>query len=115
MEKLTPEQRAEYREAFDLFCDGSGKDAVITSSQLKSSLTSLGLDPTDNDIKAMLHKVDLDGKYSFMSKGNVIDLLCILHNSVVLQATGQNFLDHSNYLPCAILQNMRVNILPTWL
>lgn len=64
VEKLTPEQRAEYREAFDLFCDGQGqeKDAVITTSQLKSVLTSLGLDPTDDDVKTMLNKVDLDGK-----------------------------------------------------
>ena len=46
MEKLTPEQRSEYREAFDLFCDGDGKDAVIGTTQLKAALTSLGLDPT---------------------------------------------------------------------
>jgi len=61
VEKLTPEQRAEYREAFDLFCDGDGKDAVIGTKQLKAALTSLGLDPTDSDVKSMLHKVDLDG------------------------------------------------------
>ena len=30
-EKLTPEQRSENREAFDLFCDRDGKDAVISS------------------------------------------------------------------------------------
>ena len=62
VEKLTPEQRAEYREAFDLFCDGDGRDAVIGTKQLKAALTSLGLDPTDSDVKSMLHKVDLDGK-----------------------------------------------------
>ena len=60
-EKLTPVQRSEYREAFDLFCDGDGRDAVIGTKQLKAALTSLGLDPTDSDVKSMLHKVDLDG------------------------------------------------------
>jgi len=62
VEKLSPEQLAEYKEAFDLY--DSEKSGVITTSALKETLTSLGQDPTDTEIKEMMLKVDLDGNGS---------------------------------------------------
>lgn len=59
VEKLSPEQLAEYKEAFDLY--DSEKSGVITTAALKETLTSLGQDPTDTEIKEMMVKVDLDG------------------------------------------------------
>ena len=60
VEKLSPEQVAEYREAFNLY--DVDTDGVIGLNELKETLTSLGQDPTDQEIKEMMEKVDLDGK-----------------------------------------------------
>lgn len=60
MEKLSKQQVAEFREAFDLFDDQ--RQGYITTKSLKDAMTSLGQDPTDTEIKAMIAKVDIDGK-----------------------------------------------------
>merc|ERR1712212_455526 len=59
VEKLSPEQVAEYREALNLY--DVDTDGVIGLNELKETLTSLGQDPTDQEIKEMMEKVDLDG------------------------------------------------------
>jgi len=59
VEKLTEQQLVEIREAFNLY--DIDQDGVIGTTELKDTLTSLGQDPTDVEIKEMMAKVDLDG------------------------------------------------------
>ena len=51
---------SELRVAFALF-DQDG-DGSITSKELVGVMTSLGVDTSTNQVKAMIRKVDLDGK-----------------------------------------------------
>ena len=51
----------ELRMAFALF-DQDG-DGSITSKELVGVMTSLGVDTSTNQVKAMIRKVDLDGRY----------------------------------------------------
>lgn len=58
-DKLTEEQIAEFREAFGLFDrDGNG---VITTSELGTVMRNLGQNPTEAELKHMIHEVDVDG------------------------------------------------------
>jgi len=56
---LTPEQKKEYKEAFDLFDkDGGG---TVTVEELGTVMRSMGQDPTDEDLQDMVDEVDVDG------------------------------------------------------
>mmetsp|Transcript_10805 Transcript_10805/g.15239 ORF Transcript_10805/g.15239 Transcript_10805/m.15239 type:complete len:173 (-) Transcript_10805:196-714(-) len=57
--ELTDEQRAEIREAFDLFdSDGTG---VIDAKELKVAMRALGFEPKKEEIRKMISEVDRDG------------------------------------------------------
>ena len=49
----------EYKEAFSLF-DQDG-DGAITQDELGTVMRSLGLNPTDCELKDMIREVDADG------------------------------------------------------
>ncbi|KAJ3328317.1 Centrin-4, partial [Blyttiomyces sp. JEL0837] len=56
---LTPEQKQEIREAFDLFdTDGSG---TIDVKELKVAMRALGFEPKKDEIKKMILEVDKQG------------------------------------------------------
>jgi hypothetical protein len=56
---LTPEQKQEIREAFDLFdTDGSG---TIDCKELKVAMRALGFEPKKEEIKRMIAEIDKDG------------------------------------------------------
>ncbi|KAF9876088.1 calmodulin [Colletotrichum karsti] len=55
---LTEEQRAQYKEVFDLFDkDGTGD---ITAQELGEVMRSLGLNPSDTELTDMVNEVDAD-------------------------------------------------------
>jgi len=56
---LSPEQVAEFKEAFNLF-DKNG-DGSITISELETVMRSLGQTPTKDELAAMIKSVDVDG------------------------------------------------------
>ena len=57
--KLTDEQEAEFRQAFNLFdLDGGGD---ISVKELGTVMRSLGQNPSDADVAAMIAEVDDDG------------------------------------------------------
>lgn len=57
--ELTEEQRADIKEAFDLFDpDGSGK---ISTKELKVALRALGFEPKKEEIKRLTATVDPEG------------------------------------------------------
>ena len=56
---LTPEQIAEFREAFNIFDkDGDGR---ITAKELGTVMRSLGQNPSEAELQDMVNEVDLDG------------------------------------------------------
>jgi centrin-2/centrin-1 len=56
---LTPEQKQEIREAFDLFdTDGSG---TIDCKELKVAMRALGFEPKKEEIKRMIADIDKNG------------------------------------------------------
>ena len=56
---LTPEQTAEFREAFNIFDkDGDGR---ITAKELGTVMRSLGQNPSESELQDMVNEVDLDG------------------------------------------------------
>jgi calmodulin len=56
---LTPEQIAEFREAFNIFDkDGDGR---ITAKELGTVMRSLGQNPSEAELQDMVNQVDLDG------------------------------------------------------
>jgi len=59
MDKLTPEQLAEFREAFSVF-DKDG-DGTISEKELGTVMRALGLNPTDDELTQMVKEVDIDG------------------------------------------------------
>ncbi|KXH43648.1 calmodulin [Colletotrichum simmondsii] len=78
--QLTQEQRAQYKEVFDLFDkDGTGD---ITAQELGEVMRSLGLNPSDTELNDMVNEVDADnngtidfnGKFS--SRCSSETLLC---------------------------------------
>ena len=59
VDKLTPEQIAEFKYAFSLF-DSNG-DGVISTKELGTIMRSLGQNPTETELKDMIDEVDQDG------------------------------------------------------
>jgi len=59
IEGLSPEQVAEFKEAFDLF-DKNG-DGQVTASELGAVMESLGHCPTEEQLMDMVHEVDENG------------------------------------------------------
>ncbi|ORX81032.1 Caltractin [Anaeromyces robustus] len=58
-QELTPEQKQEIREAFDLFdTDGSG---TIECKELKVAMRALGFEPKKEDLKKMISEIDKSG------------------------------------------------------
>ncbi|TPX56669.1 hypothetical protein PhCBS80983_g04376 [Powellomyces hirtus] len=56
---LTPDQKQEIREAFDLFdTDGSG---TIDTKELKVAMRALGFEPKKEELKKMIAEVDRSG------------------------------------------------------
>jgi len=58
-EKLTPEQLAEFKEAFSVF-DKDG-DGTISEKELGTVMRALGLNPTEEELTQMVREVDIDG------------------------------------------------------
>ncbi|KND04712.1 centrin-1 [Spizellomyces punctatus DAOM BR117] len=59
---LTPDQKQEIREAFDLFdTDGSG---TIDTKELKVAMRALGFEPKKDELKRMIAEVDRTGSGS---------------------------------------------------
>jgi len=58
-EQLSQEQIAEFKDAFSLF-DKDG-DGTITTKELGTVMRSLGQNPADSDLQAMINEVDVDG------------------------------------------------------
>merc|ERR1711904_351180 len=57
--QLSAEQKAEVKEAFDLFdTDGSG---AIDAKELKVAMQALGFEPTSDEIAKMVKGIDVDG------------------------------------------------------
>ncbi|KAK2005032.1 calmodulin [Colletotrichum falcatum] len=55
---LTEEQKAQYKEVFDLFDkDGTGD---ITAQELGAVMRSLGLNPSDTELNDMINEADAD-------------------------------------------------------
>eukprot|EP01089_Gocevia_fonbrunei_P021789 TRINITY_DN858_c0_g1_i1.p1 TRINITY_DN858_c0_g1~~TRINITY_DN858_c0_g1_i1.p1 ORF type:complete len:177 (-),score=46.66 TRINITY_DN858_c0_g1_i1:103-633(-) len=58
-ESLTADQRAEFEEVFKLF-DKDG-DGEITAAELGFALKSLGQEPSEQEVRDLIHEVDSDG------------------------------------------------------
>ncbi|XP_077987619.1 neo-calmodulin-like [Glandiceps talaboti] len=58
-DEVTPEQLAEFKEAFSMF-DKNG-DGKITTGELGTVMRSLGLNPTDEELDDMINEIDADG------------------------------------------------------
>ena len=59
LKQLTDEQKAELREAFDLFdTDGSG---AVDASELHTAMKALGFEPKKEEISKMVKDMDKDG------------------------------------------------------
>merc|ERR1712185_387347 len=57
--KLSAEQKAEVKEAFELFdTDGSG---AIDAKELKIAMQALGFEPTTEEVARMVKDIDIDG------------------------------------------------------
>ncbi|KAK1590649.1 uncharacterized protein LY79DRAFT_590357 [Colletotrichum navitas] len=63
---LTEEQKAQYKEVFDLFDkDGTGAlEGDITAQELGAVMRSLGLNPSDTELNDMVNEVDADNNGS---------------------------------------------------
>jgi calmodulin len=59
MGDLSPEQIAEFKEAFSLF-DKDG-DGTITTKELGTVMRSLGQNPTEAELQDMIQEVDANG------------------------------------------------------
>ena len=61
-DEISPECRKEYQDAFEMF--DKDKDGAITARELGNMMRSIGQNPTDEEVMAMIKEVDLnsDGK-----------------------------------------------------
>ena len=61
-EEISPEKRKAYQDAFEMF--DKDKDGAITARELGNMMRSIGQNPTDEEVMAMIKEVDLnsDGK-----------------------------------------------------
>ena len=61
-DEISPECRKEYQDAFEMF--DKDKDGAITARELGNMMRSIGQNPTDEEVNAMIKEVDLksDGK-----------------------------------------------------
>lgn len=61
-DEISPERRKEYQDAFEMF--DKDKDGAITARELGNMMRSIGQNPTDEEVNAMIKEVDLnsDGK-----------------------------------------------------
>ena len=61
-DEISPEKRKEYQDAFEMF--DKDKDGAITARELGNMMRSIGQNPTDEEVMAMIKEVDLnsDGK-----------------------------------------------------
>lgn len=60
-QQLTQEQIQEYKEIFNLFDkDHSGS---ISATELTTVMRSLGLTPTESEVKDLMNEIDLDGNH----------------------------------------------------
>ena len=59
VDKLTDEQREEFKEAFSLF-DKDG-DGCISTEELGTVMRSLGQNPTEAELQDMINEIDEDG------------------------------------------------------
>mmetsp|Transcript_60043 Transcript_60043/g.142997 ORF Transcript_60043/g.142997 Transcript_60043/m.142997 type:complete len:608 (+) Transcript_60043:51-1874(+) len=57
--RFTPERLAELREVFDLFDHDGGGD--LDKKELKAMLKTIGLAPSDHELRMMIKEVDADG------------------------------------------------------
>lgn len=60
VEKLTPEQIMDFKEAFSLF-DHKGEEASISYKELGDVLRALGQNPSEKELQDMISEVDVDG------------------------------------------------------
>jgi len=58
-EKLSPEQIADFKEAFSLF--DHDENGSISAKELGEVLKALGQNPTKNELSDMINEVDVDG------------------------------------------------------
>jgi len=58
VDKLTDEQKGEFRQAFNMF---ASDDGVISNEKLKTVMKELGQETSDAELDAMIKEVDADG------------------------------------------------------
>merc|ERR1712159_911400 len=69
---LSAEQKAEVKEAFDLFdIDGSG---AIDAKELKVAMQALGFEPTQSEVDRMVADIDIDGN-STVEFGEFVEMM----------------------------------------
>ena len=61
-DEISPEFKKQYQDAFEMF--DKDKDGAITARELGNMMRSIGQNPTDEEVMAMIKEVDLnsDGK-----------------------------------------------------
>merc|ERR1711937_458587 len=58
--EITPEQKAEFKAAFDIFIEDS-TDGTISTKELGKVLRMLGQNPSEQELQEMVDEVDEDG------------------------------------------------------
>jgi len=82
VELLTPGQLTEFKAAFDLYDqDGDGK---ITTKELKDTLTSMAMDPSEKQLQIMINAVDFDGNGSLDLDEFLMMMAAKLHNKEIV-------------------------------
>lgn len=72
--ELTEEQKADIKEAFDLFdTEGTGK---IETKELKVAMRALGFEPRKEEIKKMIMEIDKEGS-GFLSYDEFLGLMTV--------------------------------------
>merc|ERR1712100_165967 len=71
LKSLTDEQKAELREAFDLFdTDGSG---AVDAAELHTAMKALGFEPKKEEIAKMVREMEKDGKEELLKGFKLFD------------------------------------------